>query len=1475
MIRKYKHLIATALFAVAGAAVAWADPAGDGSAASPWQIGSAADLRWYSDYVRNHSDLTLKNAILTADIDLSSVCNATDGNWQPIGYDSYNQAFSGTFDGQGHTISGLYIHGSAYNMALFRYAKNAVIKDLTLDAVDIVSTSNNIAALVSQATNTTISGVCVKGVVTGNSYVGGICYRLEGGTIEDCRNEATVSATSYNTVGGILGECRGTENVINRCVNTGAIRSNDSSGVGGILGSCHTGHAAVITNCLNTGAIYARRGYAGGMVGSVNSGIVTLNHCLTTGSVESSASNSIGLLSGDTWNGGAGDPDLTIEHCYASTEATLTYNGQPYDNGHNLYGDPFLGTVVKITGSDFVTPEQLASGVVAVLLQDDQATTQWGQNLAAAATMPVPAVDYQVYLNGTVNCKNEFTGTPTNTPGATPVINGHDWSDGLCSVCGKLQAPAFSEGYYLIGNAGQLAWFRDFVNSTSSNTSAKAKLTADIDLSPVCSAASGQSWTPIRPSTAQYYSGTFDGQGHAITGLYINSTDSYRGLFGCLEGTVQDLTLTCDVTSTGDKVGGLVGYVNGDCDIHGVTVSGSVRGNECVGGIVGDFSPYATNPNGLSDATNHASIEGVRGYVGGIVGYNNSGKICRVVNTGTVHNTSTDYGYVGGIAGYNDGSVTDAFNSGRISNAYSYSQNNLGGIVGANLSRGAISYCLNIGDIAAQSKNNLYGVGLVAGGTQDGTIANNCYSLSTAQLTSKGEVFERDNRLTSATMTTTTIFTLREATPEQLASGEVAYYLQDAQTEGRDARTFWGQIIGSETMPSIQSNNQVYLNGTINCDGSIAGGAYTNTPTSPTVVPHNFAANGVCTACHQGEEPAEDGGVLKISKPGHLVWFRDQIDRGHSDLSAVQTADIDLSTVCSAELGSWIPNSVAYRGTYDGQSHKITGLYCNGNMMYKTGLFGNVERNGVLRNIDVTGDITVGSGNGVSGILCSYLLGTVEQCVTRGTIFTEGDNVAGISGYANGCTVTDCVNYADITIAGTSACKNVGGVMGDCMQSCKVTCCTNYGTITATGSMQHENIGGVVAYNELNKATISDCTNNGAISIEAGYNVGGILGDTNQGTAVIRCANYAAVSGKTYVGGIVGSTISSVNISACANYAPVVASGKNAAGILGSVSNGISVRHCFNNGSVTSTGDASSAAPIVRIVNVSSYTVSDCYYNAAAWTGADDCEGTACTADDIASGRVAYLLGEPFGQELGVDTYPVLGHRPVYYGRYEQCGDIPVGTTDQYSNSVLFADGPHHDYGIDRHCSLCSAEAPVYDFIVNGDDWMSDNQGKGSTDSKKEVDWNGLKAGAKVSFDWTVDSEANYDKLTVTFYVKSGGSYARVVDMVDHVSGRDKSGHADYTITADGDYRLTMTYHKDGGGDSGSDTATLTGLKLVLAKPYADGNIDGDSDVDLDDVNFLQQIILGATAPTVMCDVNNDGRVTIADLTLLIKSLLP
>ena len=212
--------------------------------------------------------------------------------------------------------------------------------------------------------------------------------------------------------------------------------------------------------------------------------------------------------------------------------------------------------------------------------------------------------------------------------------------------------PKQVDGVYQIGTANDLFWFAGLVNGTLENveqdTAASAVLTADIDLS-------GETWTPIgnydqssRPNNK--YAGTFDGDGHTISGLQVSGGDCV-GLFGYVNGgMVKNLNLEITSVSGNSFVGGVAGY-NYNGTIQGCMVSGNVSGYDWVGGVVG------TNGGTVKGCCFAGDSVSGSNYVGGVVG-DNYGTVEGCCFAGD----SVSGSAAGGVVGYNgNGSITACY----------------------------------------------------------------------------------------------------------------------------------------------------------------------------------------------------------------------------------------------------------------------------------------------------------------------------------------------------------------------------------------------------------------------------------------------------------------------------------------------------------------------------------------------------------------------------------------------------------------------------------------------------------------------------------------------------------------------------------------------------------------------------------------------------------------------------------------------
>ncbi len=181
--------------------------------------------------------------------------------------------------------------------------------------------------------------------------------------------------------------------------------------------------------------------------------------------------------------------------------------------------------------------------------------------------------------------------------------------------------------------------------------------TADIDASTTSTWNSGAGWTPIGNSTTNF-TGSYDGQGHTINGLYINNSTSFTGPFGYSSGTISNLgVINVNITTGSSDVGGLAGYAK---TVSNCYSTGSVTGTQYVGGLIGLHSG-GTLSNSYSSCTVTATSQG-----GGLVGRNYSSPIQNCYSLGNVSYASFDRTN-GGFVGWNNASISYCYSTGSVS----------------------------------------------------------------------------------------------------------------------------------------------------------------------------------------------------------------------------------------------------------------------------------------------------------------------------------------------------------------------------------------------------------------------------------------------------------------------------------------------------------------------------------------------------------------------------------------------------------------------------------------------------------------------------------------------------------------------------------------------------------------------------------------------------------------------------------------
>lgn len=380
-------------------------PHGKGTEDEPYQIGTAQEMAWLAYAVNNQMESEGYCAVLTADIDLG-YCQ-----WPVIGVLSSNgqRAYTGTFDGQGHTVSGLNITslGGRQKLGLFGVAQDAVIENLTvrgnIDLTGVRSYDTTTGYIIggvlgsgegggvtirSCVSQVDISVSFVNDQKAQNSAVGGLVGRLSGSgshEITNCRNEGRIytafepgayylgGSGGNGSQGGIVGFI-GASAQLECCVNTGTIYAGRAAGVGGIVGNAgDSGVTITLNQCANqgavsndTGGVLLRKGGTGGIIGLAPTGSVTVSSCYNTGAVAGSAivGGILGGEKGEHTSSQYGNQNLTLENCYnagdlqVGTAATLVGSlaGYPID------GQYYTGLTVRKGACRFVMGWKCSQG---------------------------------------------------------------------------------------------------------------------------------------------------------------------------------------------------------------------------------------------------------------------------------------------------------------------------------------------------------------------------------------------------------------------------------------------------------------------------------------------------------------------------------------------------------------------------------------------------------------------------------------------------------------------------------------------------------------------------------------------------------------------------------------------------------------------------------------------------------------------------------------------------------------------------------------------------------------------------------------------------------------------------------------------------------------------------------------------------------------------------------------------------------
>ena len=670
----------------------------------------------------------------------------TSTGWQPIG--SNTNRFSSIFEGNGHTISNLYINRVAEaRLGLFSVVNtDGEVNNVGLLNVSVEGSESSIGSVVGLNYGR-ITNSYATGAVTGTGDdVGG----LVGSNVGDITNSYTMGAVTGagNDVGGLVGPNGGT---ITNSYATGAVTG--ISGVGGLVSS----NVGNITNSYATGVVAGNIG-VGGLVGP-NYGRITNSYAtgvVTGGSLVGGlvGANFGGSVTNSYWNtqtsglaasaGGDGVTSATTAQLQSptapgttTTEVYYGWSSDDWDFGTSSQY-PILkksdGTLLSPTlryglsqlrlakghlSPDFISiiPNYIGSVVVdtntiqliPIAINANariHITGRGTQEIASGATSDdimlnedgITTITIVVVTTG-ISIEYNFNLRYYQYSGDVDIDN-----DGLIEIDNIEDLDAIS--YQLDGTG-----YRKERTVPKITTGCPSTGCNGYELTKSLSFAADSDWSPIA-----LFSGIFEGNGYTISKLTINKPNaSNLGFFSSITfgAKINNIGLL-DIDIQGDSwVGGLVGENHGR--IANSYATGAVTGNDNVGGLVGYNYGRITNSYAAETVTG-------RSGVGGLVGYNN-GDIMNSYVTGAVTGNSG----VGGLAGSNGGNITNSYATEAVTGL-----RGIGGLVGFNYDNGNITNSYAMGAVT--------GTGNGVGGLVGGNVGDITNSYATGVVTGNSEV---------------------------------------------------------------------------------------------------------------------------------------------------------------------------------------------------------------------------------------------------------------------------------------------------------------------------------------------------------------------------------------------------------------------------------------------------------------------------------------------------------------------------------------------------------------------------------------------------------------------------------------------------------------------------------------------------------------------------------------------------------------
>ena len=1290
-----------------------------------YQIGTAAELFGFAEILkqRSYDNPALVCAKLTDNIVINKNVLDSYGDlnpkaqdlvaWTPVG-------FAGLFDGNGKTISGLYVKDTTLMMiglfsgvAFAAYGDSAVVKDLGIEDSYFYgkyqgSRDPDIGSIFATTTTTDayikISNCYSNATIEGWGVIGGLVgWNGSKMTIENSHNSGKIRTNISASAGGLVGFSGNDTLFIINSYNSANIK-----GGGSAAGLASSTRVLYVENSYNSGDLSSDESSVAGLIGSI-SGIdripkipeySNIIHSYNTGKLYSATGDFGGLVTSIS------NTELNIINSYSDGDFSYKYKDFHYGYG---------GLVVKIRGSElnlinsFYTQQTFDSttSLKPYYLCDTNSTCNIINSYALSESGY--RYDYSVTSkeleDGSIalklhNYKNDSIGVEGSIWGQNVGKDVHPLYTGEVEF-NTVEAhitptiPKLVDGCYQIGNADELYGFAAVVNGTDS-TEAKlnvcGKLTDDIVVNERLIVGDtllnerGRrlvNWVPI-----MNFEGVFDGQGHSISGIYLNHpiSDSV-GFFGVIgrkdvpsEVTIKNLHIK-DAYYKSENIGGIVGWLHWSLTLSGCSFEGYLSGGNAAGLIYAarEFEYSRDQRDFISIKNCHTkAIINAYWYAAGFI-----------INADYYKNISIENSYsesefvapeiwgegAGFICHIERGSLN-------ISNSYSYNKlSNIYKKFGLINSYGTSLYIkvdtlsiINSFILLDESNTNVKSRLVLKPNTLPEVSIKNSYYISDTISTYGGTIAPRAD----------------------FANGTIAAELHNYKLDGVDG-SIWGQTVGTDPYPTLKGKITGYTPTTLKLtlityegdttkyidhfvpghkinlpmpkqDGFIFAGWFNdNKYEGDAVLSVGIKDTSDVTLYAKWIENKSlkpKGDCFEIGTADELYQFALYVndttrENLKENICAKLTADITINkhvltapeTLNEDAIGfiSWTPIQ-NFHGSFDGQGHSISGLYFNDERISDVGLFGTVsfgdnswfrEDTATIKNLTLKDSYFLGYEN-AAGIVgkATHSVIIFENVHNEGLIRSNG-YAAGLladADYAAYPVILNSSNKGAIFAENTAA-----GLMAGSSNETTISNCYNLGHITATyaaGGIA-TGIAGDYYDDEEPYSIIEFSYNSGTISGNDG--AGGILSGCGK-CKLIETANVGNVSGSTDIGGLIGEL--SGDIYNSYNSGKVEANYRFG-GLVGNANN-INITNSFNTQRIEE-GDYNHGGLVGAYESYLEQNITNSYFIN---TDIDNhFQQIQVTAKDFADGTVLKALqdytdsvidGKCWIQNIGKDTHPVL-----------------------------------------------------------------------------------------------------------------------------------------------------------------------------------------------------------------------------------------